>query len=117
VDRVWVGISATVAPVVGPIAAVEHPGGAFDFHFQEFAGKQAGHRGVVLDELKFDVERLLHEILQPLGQSGGLSPAVCDWSFIGRRATFGLWHRGSFLSETFRSRSVKKNPFSISNFS
>ena len=70
----------------------------------------------MLDELKFDVERLLHEILQPSGQSGGLSLAVCNWRFIIWRATFSLWHRGSFLSETFCGESLEKNPFSVSNF-
>ena len=61
----------------------ELPGRAFDFRFQEFAREQAGHRGVVLDELKFDVERLLHEILHLLGQRSGLSRAIGYWRFIG----------------------------------
>ena len=101
---------------MGLIAAVALPGKAFDLRFQQFAREQAGHRGVVLDELKFDVERLLHEILQPSGQRSGLSRAVGYWRFIGGRATFGLWHRGSFLGETFCGESLEKNPFSVFNF-
>ena len=75
---------------MGLIAAVALPGKAFDLLFQEFAGEQAGHHRVVLDKLKFDVKRLLHKILQPSGQSGGRSLAVCTWRFIGGRFTLGL---------------------------